>query len=117
MPLTDLPELVALESHAEGVRIPPGVTVPLTARVRALLDTAEMRRLARVSQLGLVSLVYPGAVHSRLEHSLGVYRRALEFLARLKHDRRIGIRQATDEIEIHGAQCHDTIPGLPAGGR
>jgi HD superfamily phosphohydrolase len=88
MPLTALPELVALESHAEGVRIPPGVTVPLTARVRALLDTAEMRRLARVSQLGLVTLVYPGAVHSRLEHSLGVYRRALEFLARLKHDPR-----------------------------
>jgi HD superfamily phosphohydrolase len=88
MPLTDLPELVSLESHAEGVRIPPGVTVPLTARVRALLDTAEMRRLARVSQLGLVSLVYPGAVHTRLEHSLGVYRRALEFLARLKHDPR-----------------------------
>ena len=40
MPLTDLPELVSLESHAEGVRIPPGVTVPLTDRVRALLDTA-----------------------------------------------------------------------------
>jgi HD superfamily phosphohydrolase len=88
MPLTDLPELVSFESHAEGVRIPPGVTVPLTPRVRALLDTAEMRRLARVSQLGLVSLVYPGAIHSRLEHSLGVYRRALEFLARLKHDPR-----------------------------
>ena len=88
MPLTALPELVALESHAEGVRIPPGVTVPLTDRARALLDTAEMRRLAHVSQLGLVSLVYPGAVHSRLEHSLGVYRRAVEFLARLKHDPR-----------------------------
>jgi HD superfamily phosphohydrolase len=88
VPLTSLPELVSFESHTEGVRIPPGVTVPLTARVRALLDTAEMRRLARVSQLGLVALVYPGAIHSRLEHSLGVYRRALEFLARLKHDPR-----------------------------
>ena len=109
MPLTDLPELVALESHAEGVRIPPGVTVPLTARVRALLDTAAMRRLARVSQLGLVALVYPGAVHSRLEHSLGVYRRALEFLARLKHDPRFvaEIDEADAAAFLVAALVHD----------
>jgi hypothetical protein len=109
MPLKDLPELVALESHAEGVRIPPGVTVPLTARVRALLDTAEMRRLARVSQLGLVALVYPGAVHSRLEHSLGVYRRALEFLARLKHDPRFVavVDEADAAALVVAALVHD----------
>ncbi len=88
MPAAPLPELAALDSASDGVRIPPGVTVPLTPRVRALLDTPEVRRLASVSQLGLVSLVYPGAVHSRLEHSLGVYRLALEFLARLVHDER-----------------------------
>ncbi len=57
--------------------------VPLTARVRPLIDTAEFRRLAQISQLGLVSLVYPGATHSRFEHSLGVYRAALEFLRQL----------------------------------
>jgi HD superfamily phosphohydrolase len=109
VPLTDLPELVSLESHAEGVRIPPGVTVPLTDRVRALLDTAEMRRLARVSQLGLVSLVYPGAVHSRLEHSLGVYRRSLEFLARLKHDPRFGavVNEADAAAFVVAALVHD----------
>ena len=109
MPLTDLPELVSLESHAEGVRIPPGVTVPLTDRVRALLDTAEMRLLARVSQLGLVSLVYPGAVHSRLEHSLGVYRRSLEFLARLKHDPRFVtvVGEADAAAFVVAALVHD----------
>ncbi len=109
MPLTDLPELVSLESHAEGVRIPPGVTVPLTDRVRALLDTAEMRRLARVSQLGLVSLVYPGAVHSRLEHSLGVYRRSLEFLARLRHDPRFiaVVTEADAAAFVVAALVHD----------
>jgi len=109
MPLTALPELVALESHAEGVRIPPGVTVPLTDRVRSLLDTAEMRRLARVSQLGLVAMVYPGAVHSRLEHSLGVYRRALEFLARLKHDPRFvaEVDEADAAAFLVAALVHD----------
>ena len=88
MPFTSLPELASLDSIADGVRIPPGVTVPVTHRVRRLLDTAEMRRLARISQLGLVGLVYPGAVHTRFEHSLGVFRLALEFLNRLRHDPR-----------------------------
>ena len=38
-----------------------------------LLDTAAMQRLRRIRQLGLASLVYPGAEHSRFTHSLGVY--------------------------------------------
>ncbi len=88
MSLSALPELVALDSAADGVRIPPDLTVPLTPRVRALLDAEEMRRLARISQLGLVSLVYPGATHTRLEHSLGVYRLAICFLQRLHRDER-----------------------------
>ena len=83
-----LPEIAALGTAAEGVRIPPGMTIPLTPRVRMLIDAAPFRRLTRISQLGLVALVYPGARHSRFEHSLGVYRLALEFLARLQHDER-----------------------------
>lgn len=86
MPCDSLPELRALDASPDGLRIPPDVTVPLTPRVRALLDLPLLRRLARISQLGLVALVYPGAMHSRLEHSLGVYRLALEFLSRLRHD-------------------------------
>ena len=86
MSLASLPELASLDTPGGGVRIPPDMTVPLTPRVRCLLDTPELRRLAGVSQLGLVSLVYPGAVHTRLEHSLGVYRLALRFLAVLRHD-------------------------------
>lgn len=109
MTLASLPELVALDSSVDGVRIPPDLTVPLTPRVRLLLDTPEMRRLARVSQLGLVSLVYPGATHDRLEHSLGVYRLALEFLRRLRQDERFAA--AIDESDasalIAAALLHD----------
>jgi HD superfamily phosphohydrolase len=109
MPLSSLPELVAFESHGAGVRVPPGITVPLTDRVRRLLDTSEMRRLARVSQLGLVALVYPGAVHSRLEHSLGVYRLALAFLARLRHDPRFAALVGEDDAAafVVAALVHD----------
>jgi HD superfamily phosphohydrolase len=107
--LDRLPELVAFDSHAEGVRIPPGLTVPLTPRVRRLLDTPPMRRLARVGQLGLVSLVYPGAVHARLEHSLGVYRLAIEFVARLRHVPRFAaaVGEADAAAFVVAALVHD----------
>ena len=109
MTFSSLPELAALASLPTGVRIPPGVTVPLTPRVRALLDTAAMRRLARVSQLGLVSLVYPGAVHTRFEHSLGVYRLALEFLSRLQRDDRFAAAVAEPDAAafVAAALLHD----------
>ncbi|WP_353620833.1 HD domain-containing protein [Rhodopirellula sp. JC639] len=68
------------------VRIPPADSVPLSPRVRRIMDTAALRRLAGISQLGMVSLVYPGAMHTRLEHTLGVYQNALRFLARFRGD-------------------------------
>jgi HD superfamily phosphohydrolase len=78
-----LPEIAALDSHNGSIRIPPELDVPLTERVRRIIDTKPFRRLAAITQVGLVSLVYPAARHTRFEHSLGVYRLALLFLKRL----------------------------------
>jgi HD superfamily phosphohydrolase len=50
--------LIAFEGMAERV-------------VRSLLDTREVQRLRRVRQLGLASLVYPGAEHTRFSHAVG----------------------------------------------
>ncbi len=80
-----LPEL-SLSHGVQWIRIPAEVDVPVTARVKSLIDSSAMRRLARVSQLGLVSLVYPGATHTRFEHSLGVYRLAVHVLTQLARD-------------------------------
>src|SRR5437016_8584709 len=107
--LLDIPELRELDSRQSLVRIPHEEDVPLTPRVRQLIDTAEFRRLARISQLGLVSLVYPAAIHTRFEHALGVYRLALLYLKQLAHDQRSAavVRPADAELFIAAALLHD----------
>ncbi|MEQ8790368.1 MAG: HD domain-containing protein [Pirellulaceae bacterium] len=109
MALDDIPELQQLDSRRSLVRIPDQIDVPLTPRVRQIVDSPEFRRLAHVSQLGLVSLVYPAAHHSRFEHSLGVYRTALLYLKHLQHDPRFAeaIQPADAEVLLAAALLHD----------
>jgi HD superfamily phosphohydrolase len=107
--LRDLPEIAGLDARSAVVRIPPELDVPLTPRVRAIVDTGEFRRLAKISQLGLVGLVYPAAIHTRFEHSLGVYRLALLLVRQLSYDPRFGaiISPADAELFIVAALLHD----------
>jgi uncharacterized protein len=104
-----IPEIAGLDSRKGVIRIPPGLDVPLTDRVRRIIDTAEFRRLAHISQLGLVSLIYPAALHTRFEHSLGVFRLALLFLKRLAHDRRFVESISTEAAQrfMVSALLHD----------
>jgi HD superfamily phosphohydrolase len=109
MSLTTLPEIQGLDNRRSLVRIPDQLDVPLTPRVRQIVDAPEFRRLAHISQLGLVSLVYPAAHHTRFEHSLGVYRTALLYLKQLQHDRRFAesISPADAEVFLLAALLHD----------
>ena len=36
-----------------------------------IMDMPQFQRLRRIKQLGLISLIYPGATHTRFEHSVG----------------------------------------------
>lgn len=107
--LFSIPEISALSSRKSIMRIPPETDVPLTPRVVSLIDSAAFRRLSHVCQLGLVPLVYPGARHTRFEHSLGVYRTSLLFLQRLADDPRFAAAISSQQAElfIATALLHD----------
>jgi HD superfamily phosphohydrolase len=54
------------------VRDPVHVFIRLDSSERRVLDSPAIQRLRHIHQLALTYLVYPGATHSRFEHSLGV---------------------------------------------
>jgi HD superfamily phosphohydrolase len=105
----DIPEIGRGRGAAGRIRIPPGVDVPLTNRVRRLIDAKGFRRLAGISQLGLVRLIYPGANHTRHEHSLGVFLAAIEYLDHLAANPRFAatITSKDAELMLAAALLHD----------
>ena len=46
--------------------------IKLSKKERDLIDTKVFQRLRRIRQLAMTFLVYPGAVHTRFDHSIGV---------------------------------------------
>jgi len=79
----------------------------------AILETVELQRLRRIRQLGFSYLVYPGANHTRFEHSLGTYHLMnvlLEKLAVAKEEE-TELRVASLIHDIgHGPYSHVTEP-------
>ncbi|MCG2737711.1 MAG: HD domain-containing protein [Candidatus Methanoperedenaceae archaeon] len=55
------------------IRDPIHDHIELDELALSLIDTPAIQRLRRIRQLGFSNLVYPGANHTRFEHSLGVY--------------------------------------------
>lgn len=62
------------------IRDPVHGDVYLTHEEIAVLDTREMQRLRGIKQLGTAYLVYPGAVHTRFDHSIGTLHMAAKLI-------------------------------------
>lgn len=104
-PLLDHP---LLEDDGKAIRDPVWGYIHLPGPLLALVDTEDFQRLRNISQLGFVHLVYPGARHSRFEHSLGVYHLAKQFLLRLlKSDPPLQLETEDVPVFLAATLLHD----------
>jgi len=52
----------------------------------SLVDAPEFQRLRRIRQLGVSELTFPGAVHTRFSHSIGVFHTARQLVTVLRRE-------------------------------
>lgn len=66
-----------------------------------VMDNPQFQRLRRIKQLGLISLIYPGANHTRFEHSIGTMHIASKLADKLD------LNQEDKELVRISALLHD----------
>ena len=61
------------KDFTHSIKDPLWQNVPMTKEIKNLVSTRDLQKLARIKQNGPSYHIYPGAVHTRLNHSIGVY--------------------------------------------
>ena len=103
----------ALPDDAPGAIIRDSLydSIPLGALELDLIGTPEFVRLQGIKQLGFCYRVWPGATHTRFEHSLGVYYLMLRGLRALwaQNDARERLRASEGDLRtmLAAALLHD----------
>lgn len=95
------------------VRDPIHDYIHVDAMGKELMDAPRLQRLRRVHQLGSGALVYPGANHTRFEHSLGAYHLAgvAARALRLSDEERLTVQAAALLHDVgHGPFSHTSDP-------
>ncbi len=127
----DWPNSPSLKFGIGKNRLPLGTMKYFGSPIKNIVDTDEFQKLRNIKQLGLVHYVYPGAVHTRFEHSLGVYESAIKYMNSITRKGSPSFRSFISEEEITMttvlALVHDIghypfahcinegeIPGFPA---
>jgi uncharacterized protein len=90
------------------IRDPLYGPVTLEGTARRLVDAAPFQRLRRIRQLSEAFAVYPSAVHTRFEHSLGVYHLVRTVLRRMDNRGELAdIPPEELELVAYAALLHD----------
>ncbi len=77
-------KLSSLYTHYNvSIRDPLWKDVHLSEELKRIYLTPAVQKLGRIKQLGPTFHLYPGAVHTRLDHSLGVYHISYTILTNL----------------------------------
>ncbi|MGV8841080.1 MAG: HD domain-containing protein [Bauldia sp.] len=70
--------------YAKTIRLAPPDDVRLTELEVAIIDTPAFQRLRGIKQLGATAWVYPTAVHTRFDHSIGVLKATDEMVTAIR---------------------------------
>ena len=84
-------------------------TVSYNKDIQRIIESPEFQRLRDVKQLGLTSLVYPSATHTRLSHSLGTFERAKSYINKLLTHYYFRFEYSKEELDTFLLYCllHD----------
>src|SRR5207248_3616904 len=99
-----LPILLPDEQPGTTVRDSLYDLIPLGPREEKLISTPAFLRLQNVKQLGFVYRVWPGATHTRYEHSLGTYYLALRALRSLLQREVVSAEGGLNGVSISSVQ-------------
>lgn len=98
---------------AKELNDPVWGTIALSPLEVVVLDSPLLQRLRRIRQLGVAQYVYPGANHTRLEHSIGVCHQVQRLVTSLElHAQTKPLSDAWVETLRLAALCHDIGHGL-----
>jgi uncharacterized protein len=71
--------------YKKYIRIPPNESIDIRD-IMPIINHPLFQRLLHIAQLGTALTVFPGAVHNRFEHVLGVYGKAVRFCRRMEKE-------------------------------
>ena len=96
------------------LRDPVHKDIRLSPAELALIDTPGMQRLRGIRQLGAAFYVYPGAQHSRFEHSLGTCWMAKKIMASIEQRNDFAFPESEKRAVCLASLAHD-ITHIPFG--
>lgn len=89
---------------SQGIRCPVHGMIEYSRNERTIIDHWVFQRLRNVRQLAMEYLVYPGAVHTRFEHCLGVMHLVTQMFDRLVRRKRDAIVEELKAVAEFGEE-------------
>ena len=97
-----------IHDYTEPIRDPLWQHIYLSPGIKQLVSLESFQKLGRIKQLGPAFHVYPGAVHTRLNHSLGVFHLSrMLLLALLERSEELPLTLEGVKAFLSAALLHD----------
>ena len=108
--------LMPMAVHGKTIRDPIQLDIELTPLEIRVIDTQDFQRLRHIKELATANFVFPGATHTRFEHSIGTLAAAKAMINAVKSnpDNQVKISDDVSTLIRMCALLHD-ITHIPFG--